>query len=107
MRCGLGLPVLTCLGETFAGRVAASLLNAIGLPELITTTPEAYEQMAIDLAMHPEELAAIKGASGKSSYNTFIRYEAFHQTYRSGLHCDVRAPSGWFGARSYHCAKLK
>ena len=55
-----GLPVLTCLGETFAGRVAASLLNAIHLPELITTTLEAYEQMAIDLATHPEKLAAIK-----------------------------------------------
>ena len=55
-----GLPVLTCLGETFAGRVAASLLNAIGLPELITTTPEAYEEMAIDLATHPEKIAIIK-----------------------------------------------
>ena len=54
-----GLPVLTCLGETFAGRVAASLLKAIGLPELIAT-PEAYEQMAIDLAKHPEKLAVIK-----------------------------------------------
>jgi protein O-GlcNAc transferase len=52
--------VLTCIGETFAGRVAASLLNAIGLPELITTTPEAYEQMAIDLATQPEKLAIIK-----------------------------------------------
>ena len=46
-----GLPVLTCLGETFAGRVAASLLNAIGLPELISTTLEAYEHMAIDFAV--------------------------------------------------------
>jgi protein O-GlcNAc transferase len=55
-----GLPVLTCLGATFAGRVAASLLNAIRLPELITTTLEAYEQMAIDLATHPEKLAIIK-----------------------------------------------
>jgi protein O-GlcNAc transferase len=55
-----GLPVLTCLGETFAGRVAASMLNAIRLPELITTAPETYEQMAIDLATHPEKLAAIK-----------------------------------------------
>jgi predicted O-linked N-acetylglucosamine transferase (SPINDLY family) len=51
---------LTCLGETFAGRVAASLLNAIALPELITTTLEAYEQMAIDLARQPEKLAVIK-----------------------------------------------
>ena len=55
-----GLPVLTCLGETFAGRVAASLLNAIRLPELITTTLDAYEQMAIGLATHPEKLVAIK-----------------------------------------------
>ena len=51
---------MTCLGETFAGRVAASLLNAVRLPELITTTPDAYEQMAVDLAMHPERLAVIK-----------------------------------------------
>ena len=49
-----GLPVLTCRGETFAGRVAANLLNARGLPELITTSLEAYERMAIDLAAHPE-----------------------------------------------------
>ena len=55
-----GLPVLTCLGETFAGRVAASLLNAIHLPELITTTLEDYEHLAIDLATHPEKLASIK-----------------------------------------------
>jgi len=56
----VGLPVLTCIGDTFAGRVAASMLNAIRLPELITTTLEAYEQMAVDLAMHPEKLAIIK-----------------------------------------------
>jgi protein O-GlcNAc transferase len=55
-----GLPVLTCLGETFAGRVAASVLNAIGLPELVAATPEAYEQMAIELATQPDRLAAIK-----------------------------------------------
>jgi protein O-GlcNAc transferase len=54
------LPVLTCLGRTFAGRVAASLLNVINLPELIATTPEIYEQMAIDLATHPEKLAAVR-----------------------------------------------
>ena len=55
-----GLPVLTRIGETFAGRVAASLLNAIGLPELITSTPQAYEALAIELATNPEKLAAIK-----------------------------------------------
>jgi len=55
-----GLPVLTRIGETFAGRVAASLLNAIGLTELITSTPQAYEALAIELATNSEKLAAIK-----------------------------------------------
>jgi predicted O-linked N-acetylglucosamine transferase (SPINDLY family) len=55
-----GLPVLTCTGESFASRVAASLLNAIELPELITTTQEQYEATAIELATNPEKLKAIK-----------------------------------------------
>lgn len=55
-----GLPVLTCLGETFAGRVAASLLNAIHLPELIAATPEAYETLAVELATNPARLEEIK-----------------------------------------------
>lgn len=55
-----GLPVLTCLGETFAGRVAASLLNAVGLPELITTSLEDYETLALKLAREPLLLASIK-----------------------------------------------
>lgn len=55
-----GLPVLTLMGESFAGRVAASLLNAIGLPELITHTQEEYEALAIELAKNPEKLTAIQ-----------------------------------------------
>ena len=55
-----GLPVLTQIGETFAGRVAASLLTAIGLPELIARTPDQFESMAIELATRPERMAAIK-----------------------------------------------
>jgi len=55
-----GLPVLTQIGKTFPGRVAASLLTAVGLPELITHTPEEYEALAIDLAQHPEKLQQIK-----------------------------------------------
>jgi predicted O-linked N-acetylglucosamine transferase (SPINDLY family) len=45
-----GLPVLTLMGTTFPGRVAASLLSAAGLPELITTTPLEYEALAVELA---------------------------------------------------------
>jgi predicted O-linked N-acetylglucosamine transferase (SPINDLY family) len=55
-----GLPVLTCAQGCFAGRVAASLLHAVGLPELIAPTPEAYEEMAVALARDPERLAVLK-----------------------------------------------
>jgi predicted O-linked N-acetylglucosamine transferase (SPINDLY family) len=55
-----GLPVLTHMGESFAARVAASLLNAIGLPELVTTTQEQYEATAIELASNPARLAEFK-----------------------------------------------
>jgi len=55
-----GLPLLTLSGETFASRVAASLLNAIELPELITYSQENYEALAIELATQPDKLNAIK-----------------------------------------------
>ncbi len=55
-----GLPVLTCLGETFAARVAASLLAAIGLPELVTRHPADYEALALALAREPGRLAALR-----------------------------------------------
>lgn len=55
-----GLPVLTLVGQAFAGRVAASLLTAVGLPELITHTPQDYENRAIHLATHPGDLAALR-----------------------------------------------
>jgi predicted O-linked N-acetylglucosamine transferase (SPINDLY family) len=55
-----GLPVLTCSGEAFASRMAGSLLTATGLTELIATTPQAYEALAIELATHPTKLRDIK-----------------------------------------------
>ncbi len=55
-----GLPILTCVGETFVGRVAGSLLRAIGLPELIAYSLEEYEAKALDLATHPDKLAKLK-----------------------------------------------
>ncbi|MCP3368310.1 tetratricopeptide repeat protein [Bradyrhizobium cajani] len=54
------LPVLTLLGEAFAGRVGASLLNAIRLPELVTTSSADYEDLAIALARDPQKLAALR-----------------------------------------------
>jgi len=55
-----GLPLLTCLGGTFAGRVAASLLDAVGLPELVTDSLDGYEARALALARAPGELARLK-----------------------------------------------
>jgi protein O-GlcNAc transferase len=55
-----GLPLLTCIGQGFAGRVAASLLRTIDLAELITTTAAQYEDLAVDLALDPPRLAAIR-----------------------------------------------
>lgn len=55
-----GLPVITKTGKGFAARVAGSLLNAIGLPELITKTEQDYEALALELATHPNHLKQIK-----------------------------------------------
>ncbi|KLN57254.1 tetratricopeptide repeat protein [Variovorax paradoxus] len=55
-----GLPVLTLAGRTFASRVAASLLNTIGLPELVTRCVDEYEAAALSLATSPEKLADLR-----------------------------------------------
>ncbi|HEX5208586.1 MAG TPA: tetratricopeptide repeat protein [Steroidobacteraceae bacterium] len=56
-----GLPVLTCAGESLAARMGASLLTAVGLPELIAYDRPAYERLAIELAGEPGRLAEIRG----------------------------------------------
>jgi predicted O-linked N-acetylglucosamine transferase (SPINDLY family) len=55
-----GLPVLTCAGQTFASRVAASLLHAVGMPELVTNNHAEYESLAIRLGANPMQLSALK-----------------------------------------------
>jgi protein O-GlcNAc transferase len=55
-----GLPVLTCSGDTFAGRVAGGLLMAIDMPELVTKSLEEYEQAALALARSPQRLIALR-----------------------------------------------
>jgi protein O-GlcNAc transferase len=55
-----GVPVLTCKGNTFAGAGAASLLHAVGMPELVTASLDEYEALALRLAMHPEEMQRVR-----------------------------------------------
>jgi len=55
-----GLPVLTCMGEGFAGRVAASLLATLGVPELITASLADYRAQALALSGSRERLAAVR-----------------------------------------------
>jgi protein O-GlcNAc transferase len=68
-----GLPLVTCLGDTFAGRVAASVLRAIGLPELITTSLDEYEALVLRLAGDRALLALItaKLAQNRKTYPLF------------------------------------
>ena len=55
-----GLPIVTKLGEGFAARVSGSLLNAIGLSELITNNKKDYENLILELASNPEKLQVVK-----------------------------------------------
>jgi predicted O-linked N-acetylglucosamine transferase (SPINDLY family) len=68
-----GLPILTCPGQTFASRVAGSLLSAVGLPELITPSLADYEALALKLARDPVQLAAVKDklARHRTTYPLF------------------------------------
>ncbi len=56
----VGLPLLTCRGRSFAGRVAASLLGAVGLPEMVMESIQEFEAMAVRLARDPRLLGSIR-----------------------------------------------
>jgi protein O-GlcNAc transferase len=74
-----GVPIVTCLGATFVGRVAASLLKAVGLDELITHSLEEYEALALKLAQDPSALAAIKATLARNR-NTFPLFDTARTT---------------------------
>ncbi len=61
----VGLPVVTCCGQSFAGRVAASLLRAIGMPDLITDDLEAYERLALRIASEASMLNELRERLGR------------------------------------------
>ena len=92
-----GLPVLTCMGESFASRIAASLLTAINLPELITDHPSDFENAAVAFATEPAKLQALKAKLAQHRLTTplfdtrlFSRnienaYRAMYERYHTGL----------------------
>lgn len=93
----VGLPVLTCMGRSFASRVAGSLLNALELPELVTYTQEEYETRAIALATNPYMLGEVSSKLERNRLNTPLfntklfakhieaAYEAMYARDQAGL----------------------
>jgi predicted O-linked N-acetylglucosamine transferase (SPINDLY family) len=103
----MGLPVLTCLGESFAARVAASLLRGLGMPELITRSEQEYEEAAVTLAGDPIRLAGFKQRleagrgssivfdSARLTRNIEAAYRQVHERYLADLppdHLCIDAP---------------
>jgi len=101
-----GVPVLTCLGTTYAGRMAGSLLRAVGLPEMITTSLTAYQALAIELVQNRQQLTFLrqKLASQRLTAPLFdtalftrhieAAYTQMHQRYLTGLPPEVLRISG-------------
>ena len=91
-----GLPVITKAGKGFSARAAASLLTAIGLPELITATAEDYEELILYVARNPEYLAQIRKKLSNQRLSTPLfntelytkhlenAYEQVYQRYYDG-----------------------
>jgi predicted O-linked N-acetylglucosamine transferase (SPINDLY family) len=91
-----GLPILTLTGESFASRIAASLLTALGVPELITSTQQQYEQLAIELALDPQRLAQVRSKvqdnrlssplfdTPRFARNLEAAFTAIHERYQAG-----------------------
>ena len=108
-----GLPVLAQLGQTFAGRMAASLLDAVGLPELITRSSQEYEQLALKLATEPgllkgyrDRLAARIATAPLFDTKRFTRhlevaYQMMWQRHEQGLPPDhIIVPALTAGTRA-------
>ncbi len=93
----MGVPILTRRGESFAARMGASLLTAVGLPEMTTDTPDAYEDLAVALATDPARMAAVKAKLAANLPGSILfdttratraleaLYETMHERAANGL----------------------
>lgn len=92
-----GVPVLTRIGQSYPARMGASLLTAVGLPEMIADTPQAYEDLAVALASDPASLRAVKRKLAANLPDCLLfdtkrtvrrletAFEAMHERARNGL----------------------
>ncbi len=93
----MGLPVLTCPGESFAARVAASLLNSLDMGELIAPDLAGYEALALDLARRPERLRAIRDK---------LRHNVVGATLYDGTHFRIGLEAAYERMMARHRAGL-
>ena len=96
----MGLPLLTIKGDSFNSREAANIVNAVNLPEMVTSSQEEYELLAIELANNPKKFSIIKeklvdNLSTAPLYNTdlFARniesaFKTMFERYHQGLDND-------------------
>ncbi len=75
-----GAPVLTCLGTTYAGRMSASLLRAVGLPGLVTQSMQDYINLGIELGQNPAQIAVYKAKLNLSDHNKLPLFSTLHFT---------------------------
>ena len=85
-----GVPVLTCPGATFASRVAGSLLNAVGVPDLIAASLPDYEALALRLARNPDQLSALRDKLARNR-----RTHPLFDTGRFARHLEAAYTTMW------------
>jgi predicted O-linked N-acetylglucosamine transferase (SPINDLY family) len=85
-----GVPLVTCMGSTFAGRVAASLLHAVGQPELVTNSLDDYEALSLKLATDPPLLQSMRSRLEQNR----LSYPLF-DTARFARHIEAAYDTMW------------
>jgi protein O-GlcNAc transferase len=96
----MGLPLVTCMGEAFAGRVAASLLRAAGLPELVTHSLEEYEALALKLACDRTLLLSFGDRLGNRAENSLFDGDRFRRNIEAAyakMHAIAEAGEAPYG----------
>lgn len=90
----VGLPLLTLQGEPFASRMASALLTAVGLPELVTTNPADYSDMAVSLAHDGERYSALRSrlAGGEAWLRSIGNTERFTRQFEAAMESVVKRP---------------